>query len=49
MTTFHGDAEPGHVAQSSGPGTLHATIPARPQAEDDLVARYPFVGTLTVK
>ena len=44
MATFHGD-----VAHSTNPGGLHPTVPARPWAEADLVARYPFVGTITVE
>ena len=40
MATFPGD---------DAPGAHHPTVPARPWAGADLVARYPFVGTITVE
>ena len=49
MATFHEDAGQGRDVHSCGPGHLHTIVPTCPWVDADLVARHPFVGTLTVE
>ena len=44
MATF-----PGDIAPTTNPGALLPTVPARLRAGADLVAQYPFIGTITVE